>query len=98
MLLLLVLTYLQIPWHIPPLQPSSTIYKSWLISLMSLFLTFEISWYAKPEAVKKPTGSISYISRNIFRKFSNTFFIHSSSQADKHFFDKHLFFVTTVRK
>ena len=71
MYLLLTFTFQKIEWNIPPLIPFSTI-NNMSISVKGSNLIFEAAWHDNPGAEKNFAGLSSYISRQIFLKFSNT--------------------------
>ena len=66
--------YEWIIWYIPPLMPFSTINNASISVKRSNFtlVFFKVGCYANRGAVEKPAGLSSYISRHIFRKFTNT--------------------------
>ena len=72
--LLIAFTYQVIVWHVPTLIPFSTINNISMSVNSSNFTSVfsKADYYVDPGSVRKRAGSNSYISRHIFRKFSNT--------------------------
>ena len=74
MYLLLAFDYRWIPWRILPLIPFSVVnnISIWVNWSNFILLFFKAAYHANSGAARKRAGSSSYISRHIFRKFSNT--------------------------
>ena len=73
-LFIISFAYRWIAWHISLLIPFSTINSILMSFIRSTFalVLFKVTCNANPGVVRKRAGSSSYISRHIFRNFSDT--------------------------